>query len=1774
MDDVTFSGDWIAGMRDGFFSELNSLRESGDLSQEEFSWLTKSLLETNGRPTVHRLLIGEVGEPLADLAGYFVVTSGTGTMRTFMYSPVVGLEAFATEFELSHALEQRLGNPLLREDVLRFSPIEDRPSLASVGPLNIKYEPVYGDAFVERAQSVLDLRSHNLEGLTQRLIKFASLRQVLNDGLKVQLDLDFQGLDLSPMSTVVNSYEKLSPAIAAAIVATTAVVVPADLFVPQVVSVASVAPSLVSSMSLSDAALLYYANDGWSQEHIRDYHSLSVPVDDRSKKLDERMQALVRRVTQGLEAQMKAITAAFWSYSFNGLSAREWSVQVVGDRFFNELLRARHQGVISREQFASFKVSYALDQASPSYWPSSWKPGKLSLTGSGNVLIEFAGLFNAYLPGHNGEVFLCCNSGGMERFAHRSVLTGALWSRLKQSGHEKSLRAHVSLDQQAIFRVIKNGRLDVEVNVLEHNLFESVVQSIVDKQSRDLTYLLTWAREQGSNLSAVVDHAFDVRELLDPQLLTLGTQGRWSTRLVLDPLLAAAPAADQLMGLGEARLLQGKLPSLDTRIRQALQPMPTLRTFAQERLASELAVLGKGHLQPQHLMVQTFVSNALTGKPQLQTSRSLVDRLLERLTGCDVLSADTSSLVLRTEGNSPELKWVDGLVTGTLLSLLDRVAQGFAREFNQRLRAFYAVAQGTQGTPLAQRLAQLRSTALRYEYHLKALDTSFSRSDGLILKTLLDQPQREQRSAIKGFIPDVCEVLLSLEGQPLSLALSQCTVMTERGGTDSENSGRAILWTVEGGFECFNGIDDCLASLLVRLQDKTRQWALLECIDRREHPQVLDYLQGKSAGAVRFVLSPVAGHWLEHCQNVVIEKHLREVEFALEHAVRQHLCAESTVHWVQPFLAVEQVVLNVDASVERLNSWLFSQLLADWLQQASVDDQHEYAHVLLQAHQTQGDGDSYLKGVPELLVFAREQLEARLETDFPGLELKADQIEISVLQFVGPAGGEIAGRPAVSRLSNTLTSFAVSNFFNVESGIPSYRSLTGQHLPPGLDDRYVRAMFRSLNISARYQALLEEQLSPGKPGVEERQRLFSQQLPAQVLVQAIEAKLKGELSDTAYGYLKHVFGSPDGKARERLNGTALVIRPLALLALAGRHADVAQGLYLIGPVEAGAGPQILYALYSQDHMFTEYKDEPALLAQLRSSETLQAQVLERLEQQVRDIYRHGGFAEPHIGYTDPTLMSPQEPNPPVTLVTQAITGNMLHKLYHDTVQLRLKQAQAHSKTVAQADWASLMYLLSLITDIALLILPGKLSLPLAVWQSGQFLEHSIESGAEGEWGKAVYEFAMSLLLLNVGLGVAKPEAELINAQEDPFLEPGTPDTAQPPATVRLTLEQQRGLFPFEVNHLALEDLLEDPLTGIFGDSLTGFKYVPLIGKVFRLVAWDHRWRIYIGDDLDGPLVRRNAWQHWELDLQEPLPGGGPVQSRLAARRFERSVNITASGMRTIERLHPLEALQIREAHELAISYLSDCQAYLQSVSSARELSVSTHAYLQVFFSIQAVSEQLLNTLRQMTEALLNVMLREDYSPLTSKKYVMCHYPNDQVIAFVPRLATRKPIYLNSRFFEDKRAYLRPAIRPPAGKIFDSDQHMRAIALVHEFTHIALNTLDINYMGSTYPFLDILVGSYARAGETRSMLEMIRDGQLTTAILQAQLFTELNVIDGTRTAISPELETRLLNRTGTRTLAEVQKLFFDDSDARTNIILMNADSVAILLPWLGYFKPVL
>lgn len=1736
MSERSPSEDWADELQTQFSKNLADLVAAGKVTEPERACLQQVLSETP--EGVSHLMIAGQGGPVAHLAGYFLVAQEDNKrLRTFLFSPVFGIEIFPHGPALRAALEQRLADPVERSALLHFVPIEVRSSLAAGAALKLKREPLEQRVFEHRQQSVIEVRSHNLELTQERLNGLPSVRDVLYALLKEALDNEFQGLDLSPYSTVVNRYD--SPPIAGQ------------------------TRPLMSSRSLLEEALYALANGVEAEQPVREYVSPSVPFikeQAQSPTLDTRMQALISTALAALPQAVVDQTREYWTTQVEGLSLQEIARQTMTDHFFNELLQARSEGRISEQQFAELLLLFSPSRPALGEQAAKWLPVRLSLLEQEKAEIDLVGMFSVSMPASAQGMYLFGTPSGLEHFASGAALKADVLARLKDSRLFNQLLTYVSLEQQSI--LYEMYTVIVEAEVIAPDVFGDRVQSVINKQLRDIAFRMRTQPGAGHDVGAVVDHALDVRKLLDPRLLTLDTGGRWTTGLALQlaPVLSSGqpPAVEQL------QVIENKLLSLQTQLAEVLKFCPDPRTFAVE--VFQFAEVGKSHLNPRELVVHTYSSYSLRKSPLPLTKRPLVDTLLERLTACNPLPVG-SYVRLRAQRNSSELKPIDSLEGDELLMTMDKAMQGFAQRFIQQLGVFFMMDNPT--TSVLARLARIRGSALRYEVHIKQFNQRLSALDLQIINAVLDRPVRKQRLALDGFISDVCELVLEIPGVPGSFSLTNCFVLTQRGGNDLKNSGAALLWSVAGGFESFESLDACKQALSRRLLGTAHRWPLLQSIHAKERAKVLQALSQESPETPSWSCYVIESHWLESVQRAAIERQISEVEQVFKQAVASHYSAQSLVECVRGILRPAQAGLNLEGALEEIHSPLFNQTLPDWLKRASPEDQHDYAQILLLFKLASASGTGYSEDVPELLDFAREQLKVRLKGDFPEANLDPDQVEISVVQYLGLPGADIPAIPVVSRLTHPLTYFALTNFFSVQDGIRSYRSLTGQPLPEAMNDDYVRELIRSLDLATSYQALLTQKLTPGNDGVSQRQALFGLQLTPQILETALQAKLKGELSDAGWQSLKQVFNSPDAKAREPLNGVPRVIRPLAFRAIEGRHPDPALGMYLIGPASMDAGPQVLYVLYNKDYVLREFASQSDLLKRLQTDQKLQSLVLSRLKPEVRKIYENDGFIEPHIGYIDPTLFTAETANPPVALVADPLMGNFMSVLYKDTVRLRIQLARTYSHSAEEAAWNSLKYLLSLIVDTVLVALPAKLTWPLLIWQGEANLQAAVEASADDRWGEALFDFANSLFMLASARAGVK-ELLINKVQGLPQLDPPEMFAGS------LTPEHRRGLQPYTANDVSLIDLLEDTQSGLFNDVQTGYHYIVLDGQVFRVVAWKNRWRIYLGENRDGPLLIRNAQQRWNLDLEEPLLGGSPTRfslsSALAIPFFNRSLNISAFGMRNIRRLFPDKARTIRLAHEQAVHYLSECQEHLQSIQAVSDLSPGTSTFLKNFFSVDAIDDALLEKIRTLNQRLLEYIQHPDYAPFDSKRYAVCDLRSMGATALAGVYHPDKPVFLSEKFFVNQDSELSPVIRSADGRVFEHRKHFTATTLIHEFTHLALETIDIGYVYAYWPFEELFLQGDAHLQGVRNKLRNQRARQLNTSLQVETLFRTLEDDGVTYKKINPDIDKQLRKKTNLKTLEEVRLKFMNDSAFRADVILMNADSVTLLLSWLGYFKP--
>ena len=841
MDEVMPSADWAKAMRERFSNDFVRLNTAGELTADESACLQQVLGATP--QNVFSLMMSAPNAPLADLAGHFVITQGDNKReRIFLFSPVSGIEVFSTSPALRLALEQRLAEPASRMMLLHFVPIEVRVSLASTQALKLRRVLIESPVFAARQQSIVDLRVHNLELIQQRLAGLPFLRDVLNARLKQALDVEFQGLDLSPLTTVVNRYD------------------------------ASVAAEPerrpVSSMNLGDAALRLLVHDDEADPYVREYRSPTVPyvqAQAQSLTLDARMLALMHTAIAALPGAMGERITQHWSLDIDGLSLRAIAGQVMADYFFNELLQARHDERMSLVQFDAFMWLFTVPPVALG-WNGKWKPAGLLLQEPHKAVVALSGLFTVYVPVIGAEMYLFSDQLGLERFDSGSAVKAEILGRLKDPRSLNSLFNHVSLDQQPVLRAMHS--IIVEVAVIDTELFADRVQSIIDKQLRDIAFRLQSLQGTGHDASAVVDHALDVRRLLDPRLPALGSVERWTTGLALER--ESSLALKQASDIQQMALIEAKLKSVRAQVALILRACPDPRAFALEVLTVQFAAMGKSHLWPQQLIVKTYASYSLRKTHHHLRQISLVDALLERVSGCNPLPVDGGYIRLWAQRNSPELKPVDSLDGAALLVILDRAVVGFADRFIEHLNLFFLMGRGKVSVlSTSGEIAQLRGSALRYEVQIKHFNQRLDDLDIQLISEVLDRPEHHRRRALNAFIPDVCEWALVLPGQQRSVTLSNCFVITERGGTDPNNSGRALLWSIAFGFERFVSLSACKAALHQRLQTPAARWSICESITSRDRENLLAAFDTQGLAPAVWAASVINSHWLEHMRHSI-----------------------------------------------------------------------------------------------------------------------------------------------------------------------------------------------------------------------------------------------------------------------------------------------------------------------------------------------------------------------------------------------------------------------------------------------------------------------------------------------------------------------------------------------------------------------------------------------------------------------------------------------------------------------------------------------------------------------------------------------------------------------------------------------------------------------------------------------------------------------------------------------------------------------------------------
>ena len=1698
------------------FSEVLEARDAPNereiarnITQADRTWLRNVLLPNQDARqafkdpmTVEKILLSAYGVTLVDLVGAFLMRPSTQDC-SYLYTPSFGLEHFDTQTAAINCVFERLTLETQRDELLRFVAVDIKSRIQFDSYLQLKTEPIKGAVFLDRRRSIDLHEKHNLQALGEELLKLPSLAALLDKMLDDELGRRFANVDLAAVRMISyvsgsqndkddDSDPKHQPA---------------------------------ATHSLSDAVLTHYRTGAWPAGQSRAFVAPgynAVPADVVF------WEDALAKISDSLKVRLQSELESYWNGKMdNGYSRRAFFTEVMGTCWRTELIKQLQWDSIGS------RTQHWLAGLYP-HRPARLPRTHIKSLGYKTSKPSQAALANAFLVSDEsaspGSLFIY-TYGRLMEFNSQEALNNYLLQELHDIDRLDELPETLSLTE--LTDLLHYPTHATQLAPLAQPIFENRLEAIIAKQLENIEYVLArYSRSKGQlNLGAALEVALDVRAMINSRLSSIGTRGRWTLRLDLsadaDIQPAPQPIEPPTTTPASASEQWHTLNTLKFRLANELAKRPDLLTFAQSSLHDEWVNAKRTDLDPANIYFNQYES-ASDEQQALQpiTSISLAEHLLERSVGLVPLLAQSTDSGLFSRSQAGSWSRIANLDMATINALVDAALVDFLPRFLHQHRTIYSQLSPLIGNALDQ--------GLRHEARQRVLAGTLDDGARELLETVLDHPDSARRKGLRGFIADAFGLTLKIAGQALPYRLFNCFLITERGGLDPINSGRALLWTPAGGLEAFDSLHSTEAELTRRLHAPDQRLSLLENLIAAL-PSADNQHNGLGIGFVR-----IRDNFLTHLIYSVADKALGDIV----EAASAQLPAASLQGHLQSCLLRHASLAPLEKALEATQHSRLHSALPAWLANARADEQLALAELLDQHRQHIDAPLDYHHDIPAIRDFARTKIGSLLSRDFPTSGLSPDDVHLST-----------DSREARSSSPQTLTDYALRHFDEIDGA--SATRLHTNTLPDGLTVARLNALIKEADIGTHYAALLESHLSHGENRVPERQALFNPHLIWQSLEHALCQYLRQSLSAQAHGFIRHVLGMPDGVARLPLVGSNIVVRPLELLRLARASADRALGLYLIGRSDT-QGPLVLFSPYGEQPAFREYGNESLFMSELGRPGALRQLVLGRISSSVRQLYSEQAFSTRTVSVT-----------------WNIIKGHFLNRLYNDMTALLKDQLGLQGTQGQQSAWSTVVHLLGNQLHQGTQLMLGRLRMPWVIWQTLPRFKDAMDNAWQGRWAQAMEDFTGALAQL--ALARKAPAASALIELPKPAQTPAPPATPvespflQWPAwgDMPLTQEQQNRLLGYEVRDIALSDLEHDAALGTHTDPRTHRQYAAVRGRVFQVRIEDRRWRI-VTDQEPGPWLRKDAQGQWDMDLKGRLLGGGDgnrLIDRITTRQtVSREVKVLAAGMKSIRHLYPDKARQLRQGHALAVTYLRNARQRLGSLAAGTRLDNQRQLYLQAVFGLKTISRGLNKRIGRMLDRLLRELLSPARSPDLSELYVVgaSRTPERRCAAFVVTCDRTRKIYLNELFFEPGLEVYDP-IRP---RTFNSVLHNMATILLHEFSHIVFDTVDIAYMDSFRPFYDLLDNTTSEGRARQQELKELQEMALSSRTPSEHLFRFEDRITGTWHDIEDDPYTRVLALTRCPDLQDARRKFQDDEARRIDVILANADSVALFVSYLG------
>jgi hypothetical protein len=468
-----------------------------NFSLDDLKWLSSVYLATHtarkdhtSPMLVHRLLLTQAGATDTPLAGAFAM-SRPDDGEVVLYTPWQGLIKFKNMDEAKSKLLEWLGQETGRRQLMRFLSLEQRSALPATITTSITTQEIEGAVFQDQETTIERNQAQNLKTLMAELLKMPTLQSMLDETLKISSTLLKSFPTMDQRLTRLKTYVRTPSAVAG-----------------------SDRQQETSSLSLSQALLHFHLKNQWPAGDSRAFSNPELSFSTSGDNLA--WETAIEEIAGSFTSQLNTLLETFWNTTTrHGLSRSTLFAEGMRDTFYTRLLLKRQQGDLSTQEYQD------LTGASHMSAESAFLAKTVRITTPAN---RYADLMSTLILGGNASRgFIYTQHNGIEPVKDLSAVTSTLLERLSSEVHENALLNLMSLGDRGRFVAMASSDRDIVGQPITGSVFERLMNDILGKQRDNVSHSLGLYRDSEGALDphALLDHALDVRGLIDDRLLAM-----------------------------------------------------------------------------------------------------------------------------------------------------------------------------------------------------------------------------------------------------------------------------------------------------------------------------------------------------------------------------------------------------------------------------------------------------------------------------------------------------------------------------------------------------------------------------------------------------------------------------------------------------------------------------------------------------------------------------------------------------------------------------------------------------------------------------------------------------------------------------------------------------------------------------------------------------------------------------------------------------------------------------------------------------------------------------------------------------------------------------------------------------------------------------------------------------------------------------------------------------------------------------------------------------